>query len=285
MTTPAAPIAGDKYGRDAPAGTYNTNATQYNNANGGSINTGGLDLERLQTISTILGPNAGSLSVEPHKRFRDFGNPSPLGLSAFALTTMVLSLVNVHARHVTTPNIVVGLALFYGGLVQLLAGMWEFAVGNTFGATALSSYGGFWLSFGVIFIPGFQIEAAYTTGFADALGIYLICWAVFTFLLLLCTLKSTVMFFSLFFTLLMAFILLAIGYFREAEANHVNILKAGGYFGILAGAIAWYNALAGIVEKHNSFFAVPTMPFPWSEAGRVGRSSRERAIRDDKSSS
>lgn len=305
----APPIVGDKVDRQH-SGEYGHNhlhqqntapvATQYNNnttsanqynpnqayAGNGSIDTSGLDLERLNTLSTILGPNAGSLSVEPHKRFRDFGNPSPLGLSAFALTTMVLSLVNVHARHNTTPNIVIGLALFYGGLCQLLAGMWEFAVGNTFGATALSSYGGFWMSFAVIFIPFFNIEQAYTTGFADAVGIYLICWAVFTFLLLLCTLKSTVMFFSLFFTLLMAFILLAVGYFREAEghADGGNILKAGGYFGILAACIAWYNALAGIVEKHNSFFAVPVLPFPWSEAGRVGRSSRRSAVRDEKDS-
>ncbi|CCG80737.1 Putative uncharacterized protein [Taphrina deformans PYCC 5710] len=298
----APPIVGDKLDRTQPVGynnnnvaynnaattDYSTSANQYNPNQGyagnGSINTSGLDLERLNTISTILGPNAGSLSVEPHKRFRDFGNPSPLGLSAFALTTMVLSLVNVHARHVTTPNIVIGLALFYGGLCQLLAGMWEFAVGNTFGATALSSYGGFWMSFAVIFIPFFNIEAAYTEGFADAVGIYLVCWAVFTFLLLLCTLKSTIMFFSLFFTLLMAFILLAAGYFRMAEANAADLLKAGGYFGILAAAIAWYNALAGIVEKHNSFFAVPTMPFPWSEAGRVGRSSRRNTVRDEKDS-
>jgi len=166
----AAPIVGDKLDRETPVAynnttnegynntNYNTSANQYNPNQGyagnGSINTSGLDLERLNTLSTILGPNAGSLSVEPHKRFRDFGNPSPLGLSAFALTTMVLSLVNVHARHVTTNNIVIGLALFYGGLCQLLAGMWEFAVGNTFGATALSSYGGFWMSFGVIFSRG-----------------------------------------------------------------------------------------------------------------------------------
>lgn len=137
------------------------------------------------------------------------------------------------------------------------------------------------MSFAVIFIPFFGIEAAYETGLGDALGIYLICWAVFTFLLLLCTLKSTVMFFSLFFTLMMAFILLAAGYFRLADANSTNLLKAGGYFGIAAASIAWYNALAGIVEKHNSFFAVPTMPFPWSEAGRTGRSSRRVADEKD----
>ncbi|BFZ53012.1 Meiotically up-regulated protein 86 protein [Savitreella phatthalungensis] len=281
-THAAAPIAGNT---TAPAGTYTTNATQYNSNNTGSINTAGLDLERLQTISTILGPNAGTLAVEPHKRFRDFGNPSPLGLSAFALTTMVLSLINVHARHVTTPNIVIGIALFYGGLCQLLAGMWEFAVGNTFGATALSSYGGFWMSFACIFIPFFNIESAYenTTTFGDALGFYLLCWGIFTFLLLLCTLKSTVMFFSLFFTLFLAFLMLAIGYFRMGDTHSTELLKAGGYFGIMAAAIAWYNALAGIVETHNSFFAVPTMPFPWSEAGRVGR-SRSAAARSDKSS-
>lgn len=57
------------------------------------------------------------------------------GLFAFASTTLVLSLYNVHARHITTPNVVVGMALFYGGLAQFLAGMWEFATGNTFGAT------------------------------------------------------------------------------------------------------------------------------------------------------
>ncbi|CAJ0839871.1 16685_t:CDS:2 [Entrophospora sp. SA101] len=75
-------------------------------------------------------------------------NPAPLVHNAGSPTIVI-------------PNIVVGLALFYGGLVQLLAGMWEFKTGNTFGATAFSSYGGFWLSFGVIFIPGFNIAGAY----------------------------------------------------------------------------------------------------------------------------
>jgi succinate-acetate transporter protein len=69
----------------------------------------------------------------------------------FGATTFVLSMFNVSARGVTTPNVVLGMALFYGGLVQLLAGMWEFAAGNTFGATAFSSYGGFWLSFACLY--------------------------------------------------------------------------------------------------------------------------------------
>ncbi len=69
----------------------------------------------------------------------------------FGATTFVLSMFNVQARGVTTPNVILGMALAYGGLCQLLAGMWEFAAGNTFGATAFSSYGGFWLSFAVLY--------------------------------------------------------------------------------------------------------------------------------------
>lgn len=86
---------------------------------------------------------------------KGIANPAPLGLSAFALTTFVLSLENMNTRNLmAAPNLVVGAAFGYGGLVQLLAGMWEMAVGNTFGATALSSYGGFWIAFGIILTPG-----------------------------------------------------------------------------------------------------------------------------------
>lgn len=94
---------------------------------------------------------------------KGIANPAPLGLSAFALTTFVLSLINVGARDTYgQASLVLAIALGYGGLVQLLAGMWEMAVGNTFGATALSSYGGFWISFGILFTPSF--------GIADSLG-------------------------------------------------------------------------------------------------------------------
>src|SRR5207253_10827570 len=80
-------------------------------------------------------------------------NPGPLGLCAFALTTFVLSCVNAGLFPAGGQNIVVGLALFYGGFAQILAGMWEFRTGNTFGATAFTSYGAFWLSFADIFCP------------------------------------------------------------------------------------------------------------------------------------
>jgi hypothetical protein len=209
---------------------------------------------------------------------RKFANPAPLGLSAFALTTFVLSLINIQVRDVTEPNIVVALAFGYGGLVQLLAGMWEMAVGNTFGATALSSYGGFWLSFAIVLTPGgFEIESAYkgagVNDFNNAFGYFLIGWFIFTFILLICTLRSTVAFFLLFFFLDLAFLMLAIGYFQASSAGkpNANCEKAGGYFGIFAAFMAWYNALAGIADDSNSFFVIPVAHFPWSEKGRQRR--------------
>jgi len=210
---------------------------------------------------------------------RKFANPAPLGLSAFALTTFVLSAVNLQARHVTAPNIVVPLALGYGGLVQLLAGMWEMAVGNTFGATALSSYGGFWIGTAIILTPGgFEIMSTLETNgplpFLYSFGFYLFGWFIFTFLLLICTLRSTVAFFLLFFTLDMAFLFLAIAYILPVDGGTAPMpgcLKAGGAFGILAAFLAWYNALAGIADSSNSFFLIPVAHFPWSDKGREKR--------------
>jgi succinate-acetate transporter protein len=124
-------------------------------------------------------------------RFRQFANPAPLGLCGFALTTFVLSLINVHARHVAVPNIIIGLgtsaspillteALAYGGLAQFMAGMWEFTTGNVFGVVAFTSYGAFWISFATLFIPFFGIADAYTAAdpteveFLNAIGHYLL---------------------------------------------------------------------------------------------------------------
>jgi len=208
---------------------------------------------------------------------RKFANPAPLGLSAFALTTFVLSLINVNTKGIVGPNIVVALAFGYGGLVQLLAGMWEMAVGNTFGATALSSYGGFWLSFAIILTPGgFAIESTLAevseSNFLNSFGLYLMGWFIFTTILVICTLRSTVAFFFLFFTLDMAFLMLGIGYLQNDGVHPQHgCIVAGGAFGLLAAFAAWYNALAGIADSSNSFFVIPVAHFPWSDKGREKR--------------
>lgn len=218
---------------------------------------------------------------------RKFANPAPLGLCAFALTTFVLSLVNLHARGVTAPNIVVPLAFAYGGLVQLLAGMWEMAVGNTFGATALSSYGGFWIAYALLSTPQpwaiLNAEsgpyASNPTDIESAVGFFLTGWFVFTTVLLLCTLKSTVAFFTLFFTLDLAFLFLACENYANAMGHTTagrNLQIAGGTFGMLAAFAAWYNALAGLLDNSNSFFRVPVIHMPWSDMGQQIRKEKSR---------
>lgn len=199
--------------------------------------------------------------------FRQFGNPAPLGLSAFAATTFVLSLINLSAHDVTVPNVVLGMAFFYGGLCQLLAGMWEFACGNTFGGTALSSYGGFWMSFAVILTPGFNVVPAYNGDVAmleHALGFYLFAWFIFTFLMFICTLRASLAFVILFLTLDLAFLFLAL----DKLLDSTTCKKVGGVFGLLAAFTAWYCALAGLLNKDNSFFEVPVAHFPWSVEGK-----------------
>jgi len=204
---------------------------------------------------------------------RKFANPAPLGLSAFALTTFVLSLINMKTRNVLEPNIVVALAYGYGGTVQFAAGMWEMAVGNTFGATALSSYGGFWISFAIILTPGgFEIVSSLGPDFLNSFGFYLMGWFIFTTILLFCTMRSTVMFFLLFFWLDLAFLLLGIGYLQPSNgAPNGACIKAGGFFGLLAAFWAWYNAAAGMMDSTNSFFTPPVIHFPWSEKARERR--------------
>lgn len=206
---------------------------------------------------------------------RRFANPAPLGLAAFALTTFVLSLINLGTLGLTEPSIIIALGFTYGGLVQLLAGMWEMAVGNTFGATALSSYGGFWLSFAVLLTPGgFGIEASLkgsegASGLLNNIGLYLAGWFIFTFLLFLCTLKSTVMFCFLFFVLDICFLMLSVAYLQnDGTKPHTGCLRAGGVFGLLAAFAAWYNAYAGIADESNSFLLIPAIYFPWTEMGR-----------------
>ncbi|CAI4301472.1 AKH_1a_G0005570.mRNA.1.CDS.1 [Saccharomyces cerevisiae] len=265
---------------NAPAGYYSSHD---NDVNGvaederpshdslGKIYTGGdnneyiyigrqkfLKSDLYQAFGGTLNPGLAPAPV--HK----FANPAPLGLSAFALTTFVLSMFNARAQGITVPNVVVGCAMFYGGLVQLIAGIWEIALENTFGGTALCSYGGFWLSFAAIYIPWFGILEAYEDNESDlnnALGFYLLGWAIFTFGLTVCTMKSTVMFFLLFFLLALTFLLLSIGHF----AKRLGVTRAGGVLGVVVAFIAWYNAYAGVATKQNSYVLARPFPLPSTE--------------------
>lgn len=190
---------------------------------------------------------------------RKFANPAPLGLFSFASTTLVLSLINIQTDGVATPNIVVGMAFFVGGLCQMLAGMWEFAAGNTLGATAFTSYGGFWMSYGTIFIPGTGILAAYGTDKAElghAIGFYLSVWFIFTFFMFISSLRSNVGLIVLFFCLMVTFMFLMISSF----VANTHVATAGGAFGVATAFIAYYCGCANMLTPESSFFQLPLIP-------------------------
>ena len=154
-------------------------------------------------------------------------NPVPLGLMAFGTTTFVLSCYNaaIFGVHIgTPPNVVIGMAIFYGGIAQFLAGMWEFRTGNTFAATAFGSYGAFWLSYAAIYIPWFNVADSYSPTYegelGSALGIFLLGWTLFTFFMWFGTLRANVALFLLFTFLTITFALLTITEFKRGSGHH-----------------------------------------------------------------
>ncbi|KAJ7770769.1 Gpr1 family protein [Mycena metata] len=208
------------------------------------------------------GHHAGAGSALTHPVPGRLGNPAALGLFSFASTTFMLSLYNVSARNIHTPNVVVGMALFTGGLAQLLAGMWEFPNGNTFGATAFTSYGAFWLSYASILLPNTGIIAAYTSEdeLASALGIFLFAWFIVTMLLLIASLRKSIAFIALFGFLAITFALLGAGEFT-AKAN---VTKAGGAFGIITAFIAYYIGLSDLLAAERAaVIGLPTGGFKY----------------------
>jgi succinate-acetate transporter protein len=175
-------------------------------------------------------------------------DPAPLGLAAFALTTFILSGHNASF----IPDVIwLGLAVFYGGLTQLLAGMWEFRNRNVFGATAFSTYGGFWLSLGVFVILAETTKlgaALHGPDVLNSLAWFLLAFAIFNTYMLLWSTRVSVALFLEFLTLEATEILLTIGFFREAHGNSAYVTHLGGWVGIITAACAWYASAAGVVN-------------------------------------
>jgi uncharacterized protein len=193
-------------------------------------------------------------------------NPAPLGLSAFALTTFVLSSSNasfIFPAVGAGSDIVVGLALFYGGLVQLIAGVQEFRTGNTFGATAFCSYAGFWMALGFVLLPPTGIAAALVLQktLAPALAVFLLGWTIFTLVMFLSTFRLSGALVAVFFFLLLTFLALTIGWMVTAGGSvGTTWIQIGGWLGIVTALLAWYTALSGVLAATKAPFQLPTWP-------------------------
>jgi len=172
------------------------------------------------------------------------GNPGPLGLAGFALTTFTLSVFNTGV--IVDPlleGVVLPLALFYGGITQFIAGLFEYKIPNTFGATAFCSYGAFWMSFAgyvYFFVPTLPAATVH-----EATGLFLFVWMIFTMYMTLAAYKVSVALFSLFVSLSITFLFLTIGALAQVTA----CTHAGGWLGLLTALIAWYCSFAVVFNS------------------------------------
>jgi succinate-acetate transporter protein len=198
--------------------------------------------------------------------FLPVADPAPLGLAAFALTTFILS---GHNASFIPDAVWVGAALFYGGLAQLLAGMWEFRNRNVFGATAFSTYGAFWLSLGT-----FVVLVSTSGGFAsllkgtdleNSLAWFLIAFAIFNTYMLLWATRVSWAVTAVFLTLEITEILLAIGFFKLAHGGSPYWLHVGGWAGIVTAGVAWYTSAAGVINGMSPRPVLPVGRPMWGE--------------------
>ncbi len=184
-------------------------------------------------------------------------DPGPLGLAGFAGTTFVLSIFNADLVSSRGSGVVLGLALAYGGLAQLLAGMWEFRTGNTFGAVAFASFGAFWISFYILL----NVTPARAVTF-NGVSVYLYMWAIFTTYMFVASLRTTAAVALVFLLLAITFFILAIGNASLAGTTNVTngTIKLGGWFGLATAVAAWYASFAAVVNSTFGRVMLPVVP-------------------------
>ncbi|HEY1353776.1 MAG TPA: acetate uptake transporter [Ktedonobacteraceae bacterium] len=192
-----------------------------------------------------------------HAAATSIANAAPLGLTAFAITTAILSCVNAGFLIPSAGlNAFLGLALVYGGAIQVLAGMWEFKRGNVISATAFSSYGGFWIATALMFLPGFGILGTLNSSgtLHQALAVYFLCWTIITGIFFLGALRTNVALLVVLGLLLLTYLLLTIA---EFASGSTGVTAIGGWLGILTALAAWYTALADLLHTGNGTLRLP----------------------------
>ena len=182
-------------------------------------------------------------------------DPAPLGLAAFALTTFLLSVSN--AGWTDGGAAWLGFAFAYGGLAQLLAGMWEFRNRNVFGATAFSTYGAFWIGLGLYVL----LAEEASPNAANDLGFILLAFAIFNTYMMLWSTRVTVAVFLVFLALEATEIVLSVGFFTDTQ----SVIEAGGIVGVVTAAVAWYASAAGVVNGMASRRVLPVGGPLWKD--------------------
>ncbi|KAF0429537.1 putative FUN34-transmembrane protein involved in ammonia production [Gigaspora margarita] len=220
------------------------------------------------------------------------GNPTPLGLSAFAMSTFIASLYGLGVFGIAVPNILIGVSFFTGGVTQFASGMWEYKVGNTFGGTGFSAFGGFWASLGAIYTPGFGIQEAFGiipvapnatineyglclnncerfdsggalyaatnfdlfTQYHNALAVYNASWLIFTFIFTLACLRTNIGVLGAFVSLTVAFMADVI---YHLNPTNTVFLKIGGFAELTTSFIVFYCLAATLLTPDLSPIRLP----------------------------
>jgi len=207
-----------------------------------------------QPYEVISKPYATPLTpaVTTIKTVSEIGNPGALGLAGFAMTTFVLSLFNTGVFiDPSLVGVVLPLALFYGGIAQVIAGLFEYKFPNTFGATAFISYGSFWLSFAAYLkyiVPGLEATKEH-----EATGLFLFVWLIFTMYMFVGSLRVSKIVALVFFFLVWTFFFLMVGTF----AGVAGLGKAGGWLGLLTALLAWYGSAAIVINSAHGRTVLP----------------------------
>lgn len=185
-------------------------------------------------------------------------NPAALGLIAFGLTTVLLSLINAGVLPPGGEHVVIPLALAFGGLMQIFAGAFEFKLGNTFGMTAFLSYGAFWwwFAFLLLFAHNHWIDIANA---GPTVGVALLLWGVLTLYLWISTFRLSKITFLIFLTLWVTFALLGLG---AINANP-DLSRAGGWLGLVCGTLAIYGSFAIVTNATFGRSVVPVGEVPF----------------------
>jgi succinate-acetate transporter protein len=170
-------------------------------------------------------------------------NPAALGLVGFGLTTILLSLINAGVLPEGGEGVVIPLALAYGGFIQILAGLLEFRLGNTFGMTAFLSYGAFWWWFAFLLLFA-HLGVIDLSGAGPTIGVALLLWGLLTLYLWIATFKLPRILFAIFLTLWVTFLLLGLGDVLGAA----NLKQLGGWLGLVCGSLAVYGSF-GLVTN------------------------------------
>jgi succinate-acetate transporter protein len=185
-------------------------------------------------------------------------NPAGLGLVAFGLTTVLLSLINAGVLPLGGEPVVIPLAIAFGGLMQIFAGVFEVRLGNTFGMTAFLSYGAFWWWFALLLLFGHN-HWIDLSAVGPTVGVALLLWGVLTLYLWISTFRLTKVLFFIFLTLWVTFGLLGLG---AIQAN-AALTHAGGWLGLLCGCLALYGSFGIVTNATFGRNVVPlgTTPF------------------------